>query len=723
MEKEKMILQGEDEFSTSELETGLMEEQFAVWLQPKFNLTTEEVCGAEALVRWQHPKKGLVQPDDFITVFEREGLISKLDYYVWEKTCQIIHDWFVAGRLPYPISVNVSQHSLMNAQLVGFLVGLISKYGISPSFLQLEITETAYMSDPEMTAHVIQSLHDIGFSIIMDDFGSGYSSLNTLKRIEIDALKLDMKFLPIKDRTENDEIILVSVIKMASWLGMSVIAEGVETRRQRDFLQGAGCGCVQGHYFSEALSQEEYEKKYIYRTTEPTEQENMMSDEVQPKYNMTILAIDDDEMSREILKEIFQELYHVHLCESAEEGLAYLQKNMNQVKLILIDNFMPGMSGMEFLRYCKQDPLLKVIPQIMITTSDADADQLEAFYEGAYDYISKPFAKAVVMARVNHVMEISCRTSIFDIIEQKYKQKPELDAATSLLNKVAFSDLSARIIETFSQEKQALFMIDIDDFKKVNDQYGHLTGDKVICCVADELTNAFRKTDLIGRFGGDEFVVLMTKIQSQEIAKIKGIEIIKNVLFSCVKQFNINISISVGLAFSEKKDTLSLLFSRADKALYEAKNTGKGRMVVHGETIPPVSDDGQPIVLVCSKDKQVYSTIALAYGEGAGFLKISSEKELKKTFEKYENRIRIVCIDMRESVPEQLDVMYQYILQKSENGKLLILAICKKGDMKHLRETLDLRIRDVLMIPPQIGTIERILSRSIMEANTGQVTE
>lgn len=723
MEKEKMILQGEDEFSTSELETGLMEEQFAVWLQPKFNLTTEEVCGAEALVRWQHPKKGLVQPDDFITVFEREGLISKLDYYVWEKTCQIIHDWFVAGRLPYPISVNVSQHSLMNAQLVGFLVGLISKYGISPSFLQLEITETAYMSDPEMTAHVIQSLHDIGFSIIMDDFGSGYSSLNTLKRIEIDALKLDMKFLPIKDRTENDEIILVSVIKMASWLGMSVIAEGVETRRQRDFLQGAGCGCVQGHYFSEALSQEEYEKKYIYRTTEPTEQENMMSDEVQPKYNMTILAIDDDEMSREILKEIFQELYHVHLCESAEEGLAYLQKNMNQVKLILIDNFMPGMSGMEFLRYCKQDPLLKVIPQIMITTSDADADQLEAFYEGAYDYISKPFAKAVVMARVNHVMEISCRTSIFDIIEQKYKQKPELDAATSLLNKVAFSDLSARIIETFSQEKQALFMIDIDDFKKVNDQYGHLTGDKVICCVADESTNAFRKTDLIGRFGGDEFVVLMTKIQSQEIAKIKGIEIIKNVLFSCVKQFNINISISVGLAFSEKKDTLSLLFSRADKALYEAKNTGKGRVVVHGETIPPVLDDGQPIVLVCSKDKQVYSTIALAYGEGAGFLKISSEKELKKTFEKYENRIRIVCIDMRESVPEQLDVMYQYILQKSENGKLLILAICKKGDTKHLRETLDLRIRDVLMIPPQIGTIERILSRSIMEANTGQVTE
>lgn len=570
-------------FTQQELNTALEEEQFVVYLQPKFNLATEEVCGAEALVRWQHPRLGVVPPAEFIPALEQYEMISKLDYFVWEKTCQIIHDWFTVGKLSYSISVNLSEHSLFSEQLVPYLVGLISKYGISSFFLQLEITENAYMKAPELTVKIIQSLHDIGFSVIMDDFGSGCSSINTLNMVQADALKLDIHYLPIQDQTESDEIVLVSVIKMAGWLGMSVIAEGVENRRQKDFLQGAGCDYAQGHFFSEALTQEEYEAEYIEREKKRGESETVSGKGILPKHNLTILAIDDDEMSREILEDIFQDQYHVHLCESAEEGLAYLQKNANRVKIILIDNYMPGMSGMEFLRFCKRDEVLKVIPQIMITTSDEEADQLEAFREGAYDYITKPFRRAVVMARVNHVMELSCRTSLFDIIEQKYKQKPELDAATSLLNKVAFNDLSTRLIEAFPNEQQALFVIDIDDFKKVNDVYGHLTGDQIIKCVAEELTKAFRKTDLVGRFGGDEFVVLMTKIQSQEAAKNKAAEIIKNVFSASAKQFNINTSISVGLAFSEKNDTLHTLFSNADKALYEAKNTGKGRAVIHGD--------------------------------------------------------------------------------------------------------------------------------------------
>ncbi|MDO5574243.1 MAG: EAL domain-containing protein [bacterium] len=703
------------QFSKEELENALAEEQFTVWLQPKYNLATEEVCGAEALVRWQRNKTQIICPEQFIADMEKDNLLSELDYFVWEKTCQIIHDWFQAGKLPYAISVNVSTASLMNGQLVSFLVGLISKYGISPSFLQLEITENAYLHAPEHVENVIKSLHDIGFSVIMDDFGSGYSSLNTLKRIQIDALKLDMKYLPIKDRTENDEIILVSVIKMANWLGMSVIAEGVETRRQKDFLQGAGCDSVQGHFFSEAMSLEEYEARYVYHTTVVKETTSIDNNGIVPKFNMTILVIDDDEMSREILQYIFQELYHVHMCGSAEEGLAYLKRNANRVKLILTDNFMPGMSGMEFLRHCKQDQVLKVIPQIMITTSDETSDQLEAFRAGAYDYITKPFVREIVMTRVMHIMEISCRTSIFDIIEQKYKQKPELDAATSLLNKVAFSDLSNRIIETFPNEQQALFVIDIDDFKKVNDVHGHLIGDQIIRCVADELTNAFRKTDLIGRFGGDEFVVLATKIQSQDTAKNKAAEIIKNIMFSSVKQFNINTSISVGLAFSEKKDTLNTLFSRADKALYDAKNTGKGKTVVYGESIPPITDDDKPVILICSEDEQVYSTIALSYGEGAGFIRIENVNQLEQAFKQYHSRIVTACIDMQKDIPPEMEFFQQFLLQKSKGGGIPLVAICREGDMRNLKAALEFPIYDVMVIPPPIGSIERILSRAIME--------
>lgn len=701
----------------NDLKQAFEEEQFVVYLQPKFNLATEDVTGAEALVRWMHPDRGLLLPEEFIPYMDDSGQIIQLDHYVWEKTCQLIHDWFVAGKLPYSVSVNVSEQSLMSEQLTGYLVGLISRYGISPSFLQLEITEKAYMNNPEAVSEALRLLHDIGFSIILDDFGSGCSSLNTLKLVQIDAIKIDMAYLPIRDRTENDEIILVSVIKMSNWLGMSVIAEGVETRRQRDFLQGAGCDCVQGHYFSEAVPVSEYEAKYVYHTLTDHEEEAEEADGFMPKYNMTILVVDDDELSREILYQIFRDLYHVHRCSSAEEALAYLKDNMMKVKLILLDNFMPGMSGIEFLKFCKLDNELRVIPQIMITSGDDDEVQLEAFRAGAYDYITKPFTREIVMARVIHVMEISCRTSIFDIIEQKYKQKPELDAATSLLNKVAFNDLSARLIEMFPEEQQALFVIDIDDFKKVNDKHGHLVGDKVIRCVADELTNAFRKTDLIGRFGGDEFVVLMTKIQSQKTARLKAAEVIKSVLFECVKQFNINTNLSIGLAFSEKGDTLGMLFSRADQALYEAKNTGKGKTVVYGEAVPCVADDDQSIVLVYSEDRQIYSTIAHAYEEGAGFINIKNSDELKRIDAQYGDRISVICVDFQEGITEQIREIYQLIQNSVGLCHIRIVAICRESDMTGLREALALPIHDILMLPPQIGTIERILSKCIMERN------
>ena len=686
-------------------------------MQPKYNLATERICGAEALVRWNHPIKGILLPEDFFAAYEESGLMVQLDHFVWEKACQILHDWMSAGRPFSPVSINISHQSLFSPQLVSFLVGLISRYGISPSALQLEITESAYLENPEQVEEAVQSLHNVGFSIIMDGFGSGVSSLNNLKRLKCDALKLDIQYLPIKDTTENDEIMLVSLIKMSNWLGMTVIAEGVENRRQRDFLEGAGCDCAQGTYFCEPLPRSQYEAKYINPTKNMTEAQSPEEGQIEPKYNMTILVIDDEALSRELLKHIFSGLYHIHTCESAEMGLEYLKQNANKVKLILIDNFMPGMSGLEFLRYCKQDSILHVIPQIMITTSDDDMDQIKAFHEDAYDYITKPFTREIVLARVNHVMEISCRTSIFDIIEQKYKQKPELDAATALLNKMAFKDLASRVLETFPQEQQVLFVIDIDDFKKVNDKHGHLLGDKVIRCIADELTNAFRKTDIVGRFGGDEFVVLMTKIQGKDIAKIKAAEVIKSVLFNCAKLFNIHTSISIGLALSEENDSLDSLFSRADEALYEAKRTGKGKYIVSGETVPPIADDDTPLVVVCSEDVQIYETIALTYGEGESFAQACSLEELVNIFTRYSGRVRVLCLDMINGVFRCSKEAYQYILEQGGGKTIPLLAISSEGDMQNLREALKLDIYDILMLPPQLGVIGRILSRTIMEVN------
>lgn len=324
----------------------------------------------------------------------------------------MMSEWLKEGKKVYPISVNISRISLYNPQLAELITNLVKKYDISPSLLQLEVTESAYMSNPGLMEKTIDSLHNAGFTILMDDFGSGYSSLNTLKKIKMDVLKVDMKFLPVGDETDRAEIILTCVIQMANWMGMKVIVEGVETRQQRDFLESAGCDYVQGYYYSKPIPTADYIEKYVNKQVEKNTA--IIEDEITPLYNVTVLIIDDSEIDAAVLQEKLQELYHVHLCESAEEGLEYLRKNISKVRLILVDNLMSGMSGLEFLKYCKQDSLLNSIPQIMITANDTIEDQVIAFKEGAYDYITKPFTKEIIMARINHIMKISCRNLFID---------------------------------------------------------------------------------------------------------------------------------------------------------------------------------------------------------------------------------------------------------------------------------------------------------------------
>ena len=246
-----------------DMHTAIDKKQFTVFLQPKVNLYNEKVCGAEALVRWIHPKKGMIPPNIFIPVFEKNGFIADLDYYMWEQVCILLRKWIDEGKKINPVSVNVSRISLYNPNLVHKLLKLINKYGIAPQYLHLEITESAYMTNPSMMLMIIEDLHKAGFTILMDDFGSGYSSLNALKDFPIDMLKIDMNFLPRGSMAERSRIIISSVIHMAKRLGIKVIMEGVETQEQRDFLRDLQCDYIQGYFYSKPIPVTEYEDKYI----------------------------------------------------------------------------------------------------------------------------------------------------------------------------------------------------------------------------------------------------------------------------------------------------------------------------------------------------------------------------------------------------------------------------------------------------------------------------
>lgn len=236
------------------MQAAFRENQFEVFLQPKCSLLDESVTGFEALARWNHPKKGYVSPNEFIPIFEHNGCIQRLDFYIWDRVCEIIRTWIDEGRETLPISVNVSRVDFYNPQLCQLIVDLTKMHNIEPSLLELEITETAYTDNPKQLCDVIIQLQEHGFTILMDDFGSGYSSLNMLKDVPVDVLKIDLNFLAGEGSTGRGANILSSVIRMAKRLKLPVIAEGVETKEQADFLRSIGCQSAQGYYFYKPMN-------------------------------------------------------------------------------------------------------------------------------------------------------------------------------------------------------------------------------------------------------------------------------------------------------------------------------------------------------------------------------------------------------------------------------------------------------------------------------------
>ena len=239
----------------------LKEHQLTVFYQPKFNIRKEKpVLGsAEALVRWKHPELGMVSPGVFIPLFENNGLIQDVDFYVWNETAAQIRRWRDEYGVTVPVSVNVSRIDIQDPALSDKLLKIVEKNGLRPEDLLLEITESAYINDSEKIVEKVSNLRNLGFRIEMDDFGSGYSSLSMLGCLPIDALKLDMQFVRSAFKGTKDTRLLEAMIRLAGTFGLMTIAEGVETEDQYLALKELGCDVIQGYYFSRPLPADEFE--------------------------------------------------------------------------------------------------------------------------------------------------------------------------------------------------------------------------------------------------------------------------------------------------------------------------------------------------------------------------------------------------------------------------------------------------------------------------------
>lgn len=240
----------EEQRIIDEMDHALENDEFIPYYQPKFNMVTRTYIGFEALMRWISPIRGLIPPSTFIPVFEKNGFISKVDRVIWKKVCQDMDMFRREGRILLPVSVNVSRIELYDLDLGESILSLLKEYNIDIDLFQLEITETAYMQDSSQMIEAVNRLKDLGFTILMDDFGSGFSSLNILKELPFDVIKIDLAFLEHFDINNKAEKILKSVVQMAKRLNMEVIAEGVETRLQEEFLIELGCNRAQGYRFA-----------------------------------------------------------------------------------------------------------------------------------------------------------------------------------------------------------------------------------------------------------------------------------------------------------------------------------------------------------------------------------------------------------------------------------------------------------------------------------------
>ena len=249
----------------------LKEHQFKVYYQPKHDFHTDRTCGAEGLVRWQHPDIGFMNPILFLSLFEQNGFITKMDFYVWEEICKTIKKWERDGIPVVPVSINVSRRDFEVPDLAGRITALVDGYDIPHDMVHVEVTESAYSDDPQRITETVKKLHDLGFVIEMDDFGTGYSSLIALSSMDLDVLKLDRSIIE-NDKPGSEKNILEFSMQLAKMLHLKTVAEGVETKEQMERISELGGDYIQGYYYSKPLPADEF-AEYLVKKNQAAETE------------------------------------------------------------------------------------------------------------------------------------------------------------------------------------------------------------------------------------------------------------------------------------------------------------------------------------------------------------------------------------------------------------------------------------------------------------------
>lgn len=568
------------------MEEGIRQRQFVVYYQPKYDIRLECISGMEALVRWQHPAYGMLPPGEFIPLFETNGFITTLDFYVWEETLRTLRKWTTEGMPVFPISVNVSLADFSLPDFTQKLYALVRHYDVEPALLHLEITESAYTENPDEMIHAVNQLRILGFQIEMDDFGSGYSSLSMLSELPIDCLKLDMRFVQKKTSLQKKNV-MSFVLSLARWLEIDTIAEGVETKAQLETLKAMGCRQVQGYYFAKPMPLPEVEQhireSIACQMREAPKQVEHYEDIFPAFTATTILIADDSEADRSYLRLILEPQYQVVEVTNGQEVLDYLRLHPREVNVAVLALSMPVMGGFQALEAIKNEEALAEIPIAIILEAEPDSG-IRALALGADCLLSKPFRKEYVLHSIKGAIDSAELRKVKDTLEWKQSLLRQAAYRDSLTNCYNRRGLSESIRQLPKGQKHAVLIIDVDNLKKCNDTHGHGHGDKLIQAIVGAINKEIRSDDILARIGGDEFVLIFKNLSDLDLAQSKARRLNRVVKDLVLDGTDFSPSCSIGVAIMQDIAMFDTVLKKADKALYHVKKTRKGSCALWEQT-------------------------------------------------------------------------------------------------------------------------------------------
>ena len=559
-------------FSLDDINQAFDNNEFCFYLQPKCNAETGAIVGAEALVRWNHPEYGLVSPGEFIPLLERESMVTRFDLFIWRSVCEMLSRWDGEGRNLVPVSVNVSMTDIEAIDVARVLGDLLDRFSIDARLLQVEITESAIAHNMDVVEETIRDLHARGIAVLMDDFGSAYSSLNMLKDINVDAIKLDMKFVDLNaDNAAKGLKIIESVIDMAYQLRLSIIAEGAQTAEQVSKLRELGCMYIQGYYFYRPLTVGKMEDLLEHR---PDDQHfwNISKDLMHRDYRMSTNG-------RSMLE---SSSLSAHIFEILNKGVAELSRlNLitGEYRTIKRDPKLPDVYADDFHDYCHALVSKRIIHpddagEFLKHTRLSDLrDQLFSKKKSEFTYFrSEVEAKTSVIAfgvlvppdcsEANPwaVVLIGFDLSL-DLIAKNMKEIYRQDSLTGLLNRNAY-DSDVEQLRSADIGAVVCVYADMIGLHEVNNHLGHKQGNRMLCEFADA-ARAFFGDDRLYRIGGDEFVIISSAHTEAQTRK--------QLNYMRERLHTQGCEISVGVASSESTADLPKIIEQAENEMRREK--------------------------------------------------------------------------------------------------------------------------------------------------------